>query len=207
MKNQKNGYSLIRLNTEWTLSNQVEFFAYTMEWFNFHKKQNDLVETRLQDWPGTDYYVHISTLTGVELLIDNVPASMFKRAAVGTLVFGAIGTLAGLVSGATAKPKTKVHVVLQIDDMNIASFTFKCNNIGIAYRVINTLALMEKEYYKKNPNELKTIEKIDHQNENISHNNSPSEEIMKLKKMLDEGVIDQDEFKEMKSVLISKLKN
>jgi uncharacterized protein YfkK (UPF0435 family) len=91
--------------------------------------------------------------------------------------------------------------------MNIASFTFKCNNIGIAYRVINTLALMEKEYYKKNPNELKTIEKIDHQNENISHNNSPSEEIMKLKKMLDEGVIDQDEFKEMKSVLISKLKN
>jgi hypothetical protein len=91
--------------------------------------------------------------------------------------------------------------------MNIASFTFKCNNIGIAYRVINTLALMEKEYYKKNPNELKTIETIDHQNKNISHNNSPSEEIMKLKKLLDEGVIDQDEFKEMKSVLISKLKN
>jgi hypothetical protein len=149
--------------------------------------------------------VKITKLIGAELIIDNVPVSKFARAAVGTLVFGALGTIAGLVSGTTARPKAKISVALQIDDIDVASFTTRCDDIGTAYRLLNTLAQMEKEYYKKYPKKLK-IKNNDGQSEELKTKDLFSEEIMKLKNMLDEGIIEQDEFKEMKAVLIAKSK-
>jgi hypothetical protein len=97
-------------------------------------------------------------------------------------------------------------VALQIDDLGIASFTTRCNDLGTAYRLLNTLAQMEREYYKEHPDELKIIESFEQQPVNIKSNELFSEEIMKLKNILDEGIIDQDEFKEMKAVLIAKSK-
>jgi hypothetical protein len=154
-------------------------------------------------WPY-EKTVKITQLIGAELIIDNVPVSKFARAAVGTLVFGALGTIAGLVSGATARPKAKISVALQIDDIDVASFTTRCDDIGTAYRLLNTLAQMEKEYYKEHLNELKSTVKNDDPAETSSSNNSLSEEIMKFKNMLDEGIIDQDEFKELKKNLINR---
>jgi transcriptional regulator with XRE-family HTH domain len=51
--------------------------------------------------------------------VSRQAVSKFARAAVGTLVFGALGTVAGLVSGATSRPKAKISVALQIDDIDV----------------------------------------------------------------------------------------
>jgi len=75
-------------------------------------------EFRFAGWP-LEKKVKINKLIGAELIIDNVPVSKFARAAVGTLVFGALGTVAGLVSGATSRPKAKISVALQIDNIDV----------------------------------------------------------------------------------------
>jgi hypothetical protein len=180
-------------------------FHYGESQFRFSSGRKGFLDTAIPNWPNKKW-ISISKLTGAELIIDNVPVSKFARAAVGTLVFGALGTIAGLVSGATARPKAKIYVALQIDDLGIASFTTRCNDLGTAYRLLNTLAQMEREYYKEHPDELKIIESFEQQPVNIKSNELFSEEIMKLKNILDEGIIDQDEFKEMKAVLIAKSK-
>lgn len=187
--------------THW--SGPQVWFAYQMDSFKFFNSHK--LKFPAFDWPND--FVHIKDLIGVELLIDNVPASKFKRAAVGTLVFGAVGTVAGLVSGATAKPRAKIHVVLQIDDIRVASFTTRCENIGTAYRLINTLALMEKKYFENNPNKLieQRVEK--EENADVSDKELYSEEIMKLKKLYDDGVIDQEEFKAFKKKLLENNKD
>ena len=199
----------------------LEFFSVWEPWFQdhkyvafFHDKYSFKFCTIRSGWSGfdvnfpaigwPDYFLHITKLIGLELLIDNVPASKFKRAAVGTLVFGAVGTIAGLVSGATARPKAKIHVAMQFDDLKVASYTTRCDNIGVAYRLINTLALMEKKYYEDNPKELKIIEERTDENNDSTDNIVYSEEIMKLKKMLDDGIIDEEEFKAFKKRLLDK---
>ncbi len=184
-----------------SLIKQDVCFHYDSSTFSFSRVHNWISDPKLMKKP-----VKISQLSGAELIIDNVPVSKFARAAVGTLVFGALGTIAGLVSGATARPWAKIYVALQIDDIDLASFTTRCSDIGTAYRLLNTLSQMEREYYKEHPDEFKIIESLEKQSDNININDLFSEEIMKLKNMLDEGIIDQDEFKEMKSVLIAKSK-
>ena len=121
--------------------------------------------------------MHISKLIGAELIIDNEPVSKFKRAAVGTLVFGGIGTIAGLVSGYNARPKAKISVALQMDDIELASFTTRCYDIGTAYRLLNTLAKMEKDYYEKHPEKL-NVDKTKLIDDENSSETSLSNEIM-----------------------------
>lgn len=189
-------FAVFREEFFWTLN-----FVYSHERFKFSSTDNSGYP---HGWPSKTKWIKISKLIGAELIIDNEPVSKFKRAAVGTLVFGGIGTIAGLVSGYTASPKAKISVALQMDDFDVASFTTRCYNIGTAYRVLNTLAKMEKDYYDNNPSELKEIGKnIDTENDS-ANNNVFSEEIMKLKKMLDDGVIDEDEFKAFKKRLLDK---
>ena len=180
------------------LESECVFFAHMGSNFKFRTNENEYFAKKASNWDAE--WISIEDLIGAELIIDNVPVSIFKRATIGTLVFGGLGTVAGLVSGATAKPKSKVRVSLQINDLRVASYTTKCNDIGTAYRLLNTLAQMEKEYYEEHP-ELKIESK-----EKESQGNVFSDEITKLKQMLDDGIIDQDEFKEMKKVLIDKSK-
>ena len=159
-------------------------------WF---KAENQLFRTK-------DF--HIKDLLAVELLVNSTPVSIFKRAAVGTLIFGGIGTLTGVISGLKSKKNVKLSVALQLDDIQIPSLIIKCG-LEAAFKLIHTLAKIEKDYYDKNPSQLKLIEEKPEVDNNSTNNNFLSEEIMKLKKMLDDGVIDEEEFKAFKRKLLN----
>ena len=148
----------------------------------------------------------ITKLIEVQILVNTLPVSKFKRAVVGSMVFGPAGALSGMISANEAKPKSKISVLVRIDDIELSSVVVPCNGLNEAMRIINTLAQMEKDYYAKNPDKLKVIEsKKEKTIESSNLNYVFSEEVMKLKKMLDDGIIDDDEFKAAKKSLLDKM--
>ncbi len=144
----------------------------------------------------------IKNIKAVDVLVDEVPVSTFKRAAIGTLVFGAVGAVAGVISSITAKPKSKFNVTIYLDSIELSSITLPCKKMSDVSRLLSTFANLETSIYANKTPEISSSNqtaKIDNQ----IINSSITDEITKLKKLLDEGSIDSDEYNSLKKKIIS----
>ena len=144
----------------------------------------------------------IENIQGVELVVDSIPVSKVKRAAIGTLLFGGVGAVVGALSGIKAKPKSKVSVTIFLNNLDLAAVSIPCKSINDANRIIGTISNLDSLRLSSTPSSSNNTNKI-------SDNEGGTEikitdEIMKLKKMLDEGIIDHEEFREFKKKLMSK---
>ncbi len=213
--------NFVVFKSKWT-AEKYEFF-YDEESFKFHyagAKRSGSNWQKILDKSYADYEyagfeeyttpkIKITELNSVELVADDVPVSKWKRAAIGTVLFGAIGTAVGLASSLTAKKKKKISLVIFSDNFELSSLVIPCNGLEEAYRVISTLSNIES----KIPG-LKSSEKADSITQEIMEPiekrmtsegstafYSISSEILKLKDLLDKGIIDDEEFRAMKKKL------
>jgi hypothetical protein len=149
-----------------------------------------------------------SVIKGYEIIVDdNVverKSSNFGKIIAGGLLFGGLGAVAGAVDkGGKLKTsgKKSYSVRLILDDMEQASLDIKCDSSENAYRLLHTLALLEEKYSKQlneQNNEQTTQEFKDTETSTVSF----AEEIIKLKKLKDDGIITEEEFKVFKSKLM-----
>lgn len=142
---------------------------------------------------------NITQIKSVEISVDEVPVSVFKRTAVGGLLFGGIGAIAGALSSINSKPKSKISITVYFDSIDLSSLTIPCKNAGDANRLISTISNSETQL---NPGKLKNKTVSNEAENSITDDSSLTGEITKLKKMLDEGIIDQEEFKILKKKFI-----
>lgn len=144
----------------------------------------------------------VTNIKAVELIVDSIPVSTFKRAVVGSLVFGGVGAVAGALSSVKAKPKSKISVAIYLDIIDLSSVNIPCKNLADANRLISTISNLEDAVNEINA---KKIEPESNDNQfglNPKFDSSISDEIMKLKKMLDDEIIDEEEFKTFKKNLM-----
>lgn len=143
---------------------------------------------------------YIKDIRAVELYVDAIPVSTFKRAFSGALLFGGVGAVAGALSSINVKPKSKLSVIVYFDSLELSSISIHCKDMGEASRVISTLANLES-----------AVDGVRTTSENSSlsesrmsegSSNEISNEIMRLKSLLDQGIIDEDEFKAFKNKLM-----
>lgn len=139
-------------------------------------------------------------IKAVDLFVDSIPVSKFKRAITGALLFGGVGAVAGALSTINAKPKSKISLIVYFDSIELSSVSISCKDIGEASRVISTLANLEAHLSGDNMPD-KNIGGFDRGKLEDS-STKITDEITKLKKMLDDGIIDQEEFKMFKKKII-----
>jgi len=191
----------IEINTyfeKWT-------FNYTdLGWFNFNVVYVLSSKALAAPWaflpPNLNYTpsYYIKNVIAVELVVDSISVSTFKRASVGALLFGGVGALAGALSSVNAKPKSKISVAIFLDNIELSAVTIPCKTLGEANRLISTFANIESSMinkYNLNTNQ-ENVEKPE------IKGTSFSDEILKLKNLLDEGVIDESEFITLKKKLM-----
>ena len=143
---------------------------------------------------------YIKDVKSVELFVDSIPVSIFKRAFTGALLFGGVGAVAGALSTINVKPKSKITVIVYFDSIELSSISISCKDIGEASRIISTMANLESHV-----NEIKNIDgnySEPVKEKYVSSQYSLTDEIMKLKKMLDDGTINQEEFEIFKNKLM-----
>jgi hypothetical protein len=145
---------------------------------------------------------HIDDIKAVEILVDNVPVSTFKRAAIGTLIFGAVGTVAGIISSITTKAKSIINVVIYLDSIELSAITLYCKKMSDVSRLLSTFANLETSIYANETPEISSTNQAETIDNQII-NSSITDDIVKLKKLLDEGGIDIDEYNSLKKKLIS----
>jgi hypothetical protein len=141
---------------------------------------------------------YIKNVIAVELVVDSVRVSTFRRASVGAFLFGGVGALAGALSSINATPKSKISVAIFLDNIELSTITVPCKTLGEANRLISTFANIESSRinkYNLNTNQ-ENFEKSE------IKGTSFSDEIIKLKNLLDEGVIDESEFLILKRKLM-----
>lgn len=144
----------------------------------------------------------VTNIKAVELIVDSIPVSTFKRAVVGSLIFGGVGAVAGALSSVKAKPKSKISVAIYLDNIDLSSVNIPCKNLTDANRLISTISNLEDAVNEINAKKM-NLESNDNQfGLNPRSDSSVSNEIMKLKKMLDDGIIDEEEFKTFKKKLM-----
>lgn len=143
---------------------------------------------------------NIRDIKAVDLFVDSIPVSKFKRAITGALLFGGVGAVAGALSTINAKPKSKITLIVYFDSIELSSVSISCKDIGEASRVISTLANLEAHLSVDNipDNNVGGFDKGKLEDSSIKI----TDEITKLKKMLDDGIIDQEEFKMFKKKII-----
>jgi hypothetical protein len=140
----------------------------------------------------------IAQIRAVEIMVDEVSVSTFKRAAVGSLLFGGVGAIAGALSTIKAKPKSKIAIVVYIDSIELSSVYIPCRNMDDAIRLASTISSLESSLVNPHDKEIHSISL-----EIPKSNKSITDEVFKLKKMLDDGIIDENEFKLFKKKIIS----
>ncbi len=143
--------------------------------------------------------LHIKAL---EVLVDETPVSTFKRVAIGTLIFGGIGAVAGAISAIKAKPKSKLSVTIYLDSIELSAITLPCNKMADVSRLLSTFSNLEAVLYPDKSVDTFSSEQTSKIG-NLTSNQSISDEIVKLKKLLDDGVIEIDEYELLKRKLIT----
>jgi hypothetical protein len=204
----------IKLPNKLVIYNQFSYYAlqYNNEGlFKFVITDNDLFTLfpRKLGSPFTYYsftnfspIYEISNIKAVEVLVDSIPVSMFKRAALGTLFLGGLGTVAGVISSIKAKPKSKLSVTIYLDSIELSAITVPCKKMADVSRLVSVLSNLETINSSNNSKDRSITNEMDIDN-NQYKSNSISDEIMKLKNMLDEGLIELDEYKSIKKKIIS----
>lgn len=143
---------------------------------------------------------NVGDIKAVDLFVDSIPVSKFNRAFTGALLFGGVGAVAGALSTINAKPKSKISLIVYFDSIELSSVSISCRDIGEASRVVSTLANLEAHLSGDNMPD-KNIGGFDRGKLEDS-STKITDEITKLKKMLDDGIIDQEEFKMFKKKII-----
>jgi hypothetical protein len=153
---------------------------------------------------GTNYspLYEIKDIKALEVLVDETPVSTFKRAAIGTLIFGGIGAVVGAISSIKAKPKSKLSVTIFLDSIELSAITLPCNKMADVSRLLSTFSNLEALLYPDKSVDTFSSEQTSKIG-NLTSNQSISDEIVKLKKLLDDGVIEIDEYELLKRKLIT----
>lgn len=144
----------------------------------------------------------VTNIKAVELVVDSIPVSTFKRAVVGSLIFGGLGAVAGALSTINAKPRSKISVAIYLDIIDLSSVNIPCKTMVDAKRLISTISNLEDAVYEINAEKIEPESNDRQFGLEQSSEHSISDEIMKLKKMFDDGIIDEEEFKAMKKKVI-----
>lgn len=151
-------------------------------------------------WNNTPAF-NINNIKSVELNIDSVPVSTFKRAVVGSLLFGGVGAIAGALSTIKAKPKSKISITVYFDSIDLASIHIPCKEIADANRLMGTIANLESTLNADN--RIKLEDNLSSaMNSNIDSKSKISDEIYRLNNLLKEGIISQEEFVAFKKKLL-----
>jgi hypothetical protein len=144
----------------------------------------------------------IENIKGLDIMVDEIPVSSFKRAAVGSLIFGGIGAVAGALSGIKAKPKSKITIIIYFDLIELSSVSIPCKAMGDAIRLVSTISNIEDNLNKRR-GDLEQYDEVNLATYKAETKESISDEILKLKKMLDDDIISDEEFKSLKKRLIN----
>lgn len=151
-------------------------------------------------WNNTPAF-NINNIKSVELNIDSVPVSTFKRAVVGSLLFGGVGAIAGALSTIKAKPMSKISITVYFDSIDLASIHIPCKEIADANRLMGTIANLESTLNADN--RIKLEDNLSSaMNSNIDSKSKISDEIYRLNNLLKEGIISQEEFVAFKKKLL-----
>lgn len=140
-------------------------------------------------------WMSLDQVKGVILYVNSKEVSAFKRGITGALLFGGVGATIGVLSSIKAKPKSDISVVLITSDLSHSAINIPCTDIGTATRVISTLANLEERDLKSREKKIENGTLIEDSEVLIDDSDTTkkasfSEEVMKLKKMLDYGIID-----------------
>ena len=152
---------------------------------------------------GYDIF-YFENILGFELLENNVVVSKggIGKAMVGGLLFGGVGAVVGGVTGSKTSNNVcssmRINISLKNTYKDFVSIEFVVNNVKTSDKVY----VSARENAKKC---MKLLESISDVNENRNENNmafSVADEIVKLKKLLDQGIITQEEFDAFKKKMI-----
>lgn len=147
-------------------------------------------------------FIKYKDLISTELLEDDfvkISSGGLKRAIAGGLLFGGAGAIVG---GVTGKKKTKSI----IKSLKI-KITIRDKNNPVIYVVLSktelkTSSLLYKGLIETAQKIIGTLECIINENNNITNSLSSADELMKLKELLDSGLLTQEEFNiEKKKIL------
>lgn len=147
-------------------------------------------------------FIQYKDLISTELLEDDfvkISSGGLKRAIAGGLLFGGAGAIVG---GVTGKKKTKSI----IKSLKI-KITIRDKNNPVIYVVLSktelkTSSLLYKGLIETAQKIIGTLECIINENNNITNSLSSADELMKLKELLDSGLLTQEEFNiEKKKIL------
>ena len=167
------------------------------------------------------FLLDFSDLVNYELLEDGISSYSggLGRAAVGALTFGAAGAIVGGVTGKKTQKTVCNKLQLKISTKNndrplifLSLITFPVQTNSASYKnamlqaqqilsyldIINSINSSELKEQVSPVNAMPTSNESDK-----SSATSLSEEILKLKDLLDQGIITEDEFKAMKAKLVS----
>jgi hypothetical protein len=87
---------------------------------------------------------HLKNIFSIEVVINDVPVSTFKRMTVGSLLFGATEAILAAVNGMTTRPKSKKSEVIYLDDADLASMIIPCRDKNDSIRLISTISTLER---------------------------------------------------------------
>ncbi|WP_400256494.1 SHOCT domain-containing protein [Candidatus Methanomassiliicoccus intestinalis] len=159
---------------------------------------------------GTDTYLAYTQITGCEICVDDVPGSNtgLLGAAAGGLLFGGTGAIVGGMAG-----KTNVEYV---DSISVRIRTNSSTNTSVTVKTLKCRAKRGTSLVSKAIEDARAIEDLIAYAMNSKQNTAQSistkteekdlsyiEELRKLKELVDEGILTQEEFETKKKRLLS----
>lgn len=148
-------------------------------------------------------------LAHFELLEDgnSVSSGGLARSAVGGVLFGGVGAVVGAVTGekTTKKALTSLEVVIILNNPYRKKVTINCMGLD---KKVKSGSMMYKQYMQEAHNLMMFLHGIKSRvnSTQIPHEAltkfSPADELLKFKKLLDMGVITEDEFTTKKKQLL-----
>lgn len=180
--------------------NEVGMFMFELKTTGFWLRVDNPWIKRKRTLLQSPLY-RMDNIIGIELLINSIPVSKFKREIVGSPLFGRDGVDAGALSAINATPKSKIEVTIYLDNIDLSSVTIPCLDIGAANRLISTIANLETLVNSKN--DITLSDRKPESGKNIKAPNTIiSDEIYRLNNLLKEGIISQEEFVAFKKKLL-----
>lgn len=187
--------------------------------FRFYQNEKSKTYTSETDPRNCEYFQYpkwskkykASDIRGYEVVNNNTiierKSSNFGKMIAGGLLFGGAGVLAGaLDSGGKIKSQSKddFRLRLLLNDMANASVELRCEDQELTFKLLHTLSLFEDKYYKslENDNSIPVITKQPNPEKTITKAELCLDQIDRLKKMLEEKIITDDEFQVLKRKLI-----
>lgn len=181
-----------------------------IEEFNPSKKftgiQFDTNKKQFMINQGIDKIFDYKEIVEFELLEDGetVTKGGLGRAITGAALFGGVGAVVG---GVTAKRKTKSIVTSLKIKITLNDIQYPNTYISLIKTKVKTDSFLYKSMYKEAQDILSILAIIVKENENITNNivenkTSDVDEILKFKKLLDDGIITEDEFNKKKKLIL-----